>query len=793
MIRSIAILFLMLSVAKATDLDFHGDVRPILAERCFSCHGPDKQKGKVRFDTLSTDLANDSAAAETWHDALNALQLGEMPPDDEPQPTDVERQQLTSWIQGALDHALAAKHSTGGKVVIRRLNRAEYQNTMRDLLGLDIDFIRNLPPDTPSPDGFQNNGAALGMTGMQLEQYLDTARDALSRVIVTGPQPEVFETQTQESDQDKGKGNYTHILGRTGQFVSRVEKFPYQGVFEMRVRARAKLPSPDSPFPGIRIDLGYLADTQRPAKQVGTATVSSTEVQEFVFRGRMEEFPLQSKEHAKYPGALIWIRNTYDDDSDFDERKTIETPNPKNPKKPKKTTVYEPDPDFPQVIIESVSFTAPVFQQWPPKTHRRLLPEGMEPEEIITEFLHRAYRRPPTSDEVAELLSFYETIRPNVESLESGMRETLAMALISPQFLYLVEPNQDAESRQLTEYELASRLSYFLWSSMPDDQLFELAGTGKLSQPGTLEAEVERMLSDPKSRRFVEQFSDQWLDLAQLDRVAVNPEYYPDFNDELKPWMRGETHAFFAEILTHNLSALNFIDSDFAMLNQPLARHYGVADGPRGMEFERVPLPADSQRGGLLTMASTLVGNSTGEDSHPIKRAVWIRERLLHDPPAPPPPNVPALDSEDPNFAKLSVREQLELHRKDPSCNDCHRGIDPWGVAMEQFDAIGLFREEIRRKDGKRFVSLPVVANDTLPDGTQVQGIAELKSYLLDRRKDQFTHALTGKLLSYALGRSLELTDTPQVDAIAEDFAASEYRLRDLVKQVATSEAFRTK
>ena len=792
--------------AQAADWSFERDVLPALEKNCLSCHGPEKQKGKVRLDTLSRDLATDSAAAETWHDALNALQLGEMPPDDEPQPNDTELRAMTGWIQAELDRAIASKRSTGGRVVIRRLNRVEYQNTMSDLLGLDIDYAKNLPPDPLGPDGFQNNGASLGMSGMQLEQYLATARDALSRAIVFDPEPKVHTHAATETVQDKTKDNYTNHLARTGIFVARIPEFPKMGEFELKIRARAKLPTPDSAFPRMKIDLGYLTDTQRPRRELAQADVTSEETQEFVFRGRVDEFPQQSRTQSKYPGQLIWIRNLYDDGEEFNEARTREIPqknkdNVKNKKKkPKKEKIWTADPNFPAVVIESIEFIAPIFVSWPPEHHRRILPmrESSEGEliyarRVLESFLARAFRRPVKDGEVKHLLQFFTKARPQFGTLEETLRETLAMALISPEFLYLVEPDSSNEKRRLDEFELASRLSYFMWSSMPDDRLFQLAKSGKLSEAKILGNEVERMLADSNARQFVEQFTGQWLDLAQVDRVAVNPEYYPDFDNALKPWMQAETRAFFTEILTNDLSALEFLDADFAMLNEPLAKHYGLP-GPRSREFVRVDLPADSRRGGLLTQASMLLGNSTGEDSHPIKRAVWIRERLLHDPPAPPPPNVPELDAENPNFAKLPVRAQLEAHRNDAACADCHRGIDPWGVAMEEFDAIGLFREEIRRKAGKnRFNTVPVIARETLPDGTEVNGSEELKAFLLSERRDQFAHALVTKMLSYGLGRSLELTDEPQIREIAEEFAVQDYRLRTLIKLIVTSEAFATK
>ena len=290
------------------------------------------------------------------------------------------------------------------------------------------------------------------------------------------------------------------------------------------------------------------------------------------------------------------------------------------------------------------------------------------------------------------------------------MRETLAMVLISPDFLYLFEPAKD--QRRLNDWELAARLSYFLWSTMPDERLTQLATEGKLREGELLRGEVARMIADPRSWQFVEQFAEQWLDVGAIDRVAINPEFYPDFDNALKSSMRGETLNFFATVLYEKLSVLNFLDSDFTMLNEPLAKHYGLS-GPRGSQFERVDLTG-SRRGGVLTHASVLLGNSTGDDSHPVKRAVWLRERLLNDPPADPPPNVPSLDSTDPNFAALPVREQLRLHRQDAACNDCHRGIDPWGIALENYGADGLWRDEILRKKakGKGLEGQPVEAGN---------------------------------------------------------------------------------
>lgn len=327
---------------------------------------------------------------------------------------------------------------------------------------------------------------------------------------------------------------------------------------------------------------------------------------------------------------------------------------------------------------------------------------------------------------------------------------------------------------------------------MPDGQLFQLADAGRLRDSETLSSEVDRLLGNPQSQNFVEQFCDQWLDLGGLNRIAVNPEYYPEFRDELKPHMRHETQEFFNEVLRSKTSALAFLDSNFAMLNQPMAKHYGL-QGPRGIEFERVAITGKDQRGGLLTHASVLLTNSTGEDSHAILRGVWIRKRLLDDPPAPPPPNVPNLDQQGRDIAGLPLKEQLKEHRENEACARCHNGIDPWGIALEEFDAVGLLRDRIQRKSGKRMLEFEVDARATLPGGHEVSGLDDLKKYLLTAKREQFARTLVSRMLAYSLGRSLELSDRETVDAITAKFVDNNYKLQNLIQLIVASKAFGSK
>lgn len=356
------------------------------------------------------------------------------------------------------------------------------------------------------------------------------------------------------------------------------------------------------------------------------------------------------------------------------------------------------------------------------------------------------------------------------------------MALISPPFLYLVEPAQD-KKRDLSDWELASRLSYFLWSTMPDQALLDLAESGQLTRPTVLAEQVQRMLQDDRGWRFYQQFTDQWLKLENTAQIAIDTGTYQGFQADLKEEMLQETRHFLRHLILNDLSALNMLDADFTMLNERLARHYGV-EGVIGNAYRQVAM-TEEIRGGLLGQSSVLMLGSTGKDSHPIRRAVWLRDRLLNDPPAPPPPDVPDLDETNPDFAKLTIREQLEVHRNKESCASCHRGIDPWGIALENFDAIGLFRTEVHEK--------PVVAIDTLPNGTELDGVVSLKKYLVENRSEDFARAFVSRLAVYALGRNLELSDEDLIDDLTKEFTRDDYHIMALIQNLVASDAFLTK
>nr|MBR9810874.1 DUF1592 domain-containing protein [bacterium] len=769
-------------------IHFEKQVRPILKKHCFKCHGEKKQKGDLRLDTLSKDLSKDRVAAEAWHDVRNALNLSEMPPKKEDPLLPAELRTVTSWITQEIDALVASQKSTGGRIVLRRLNKTDYQNTMRDLLGIEMDYAKNLPPETLSEDGFRNNGATLQMSDLQLEYYLESARKGLAKAIVTGSRPKFFEKEFTVSVNDKNRGS--NILDKDQQFIAKLLDYPEDGEILIRAKVKAQF-AENRGYPQLRAAIGYRADVQAPRGFLKPVDITSEDWQIIEFRARIENFPLPSKSQSKFPGLLLWLDNAYAEGHD----KPIKARG-----KGKKKKVQKGPLTYPRIEVASMQFIGPILDDWPPAQHKAiLLPSKQRSNEeayskiVIRNFMRRAFRRPIHDEEIVPYYRFFRSTRPEMETFEDAIRETLAMVLISPDFLFLVEPSGSSK-RSISDWELASRLSYFLWSSMPDTHLFNLAKKEALRKPEILEKEISRMISDERSWQFVEQFADQWLDIGALQRVAINPNYYPKFDPTLKASMRGETIHFFGELFQKNLSALNILDSNFTMLDEPLAKHYGLA-GPKGSRFERVSIKPGDHRGGVLAHGSVLLGNSTGEDSHPVKRAVWIRERLLDDAPAPPPPDVPALDSTDPNFAALSVRDQLAEHRKQISCNECHRNIDPWGISLENFGADGLWREQILRKKvkGKGMIKLPVLSEAILPDGKKIEGIADLKKHLLEDRREQFARAFTSKLLTYALGRSLELTDQKTVTELTSKFIKSDYRIRDLIHLIVASKTFQSK
>ncbi|MDB4459153.1 DUF1592 domain-containing protein, partial [bacterium] len=708
----IGVLLVLMGVVEASRADNFNDVRPLLARYCFACHGEEKQKGDVRIDHLDPDLIN-GKGAEIWHDVLDQLNLGEMPPKKAKQPNAAERQVIVGWTRQVLKEAATAKRLAGGRVKMRRLTRYEYRNTMRDLLEVERDFSKELPPEPMSPEGFLNNASSLEMSPTQIETYLSAARRAMEMAIVEGEHPKIH--RYQRSKTAIGQLPTKKVAGHlpvNPEFAIDVETYPRQGPFHLRLTARAMIPEGVG-FPRIRISLGHVPGIVHvPHKIIGEVELTSDQPQSFEFSGWMEDYPQAGDVAFGNSGIKGMILMLDYLDADGNELRYPDRQYVQQPAKPKKGVKPKPKKEPPpfgsrfEIDVMSLEFETPYYASWPPVSHQLLLGDGLEgltelqhARRSLGRFLSRAFRRPATPGELSIYSGMFEKLRKVSSTFEEAMRETCAAVLISPNFLYQVESRDEnamktgSEAARLTGSELASRLSYFLWSTMPDQRLIDLAAKGKLSKPGVLKREVERMLKSSRADQLAENFASQWFDLGALDRVAVNPEFYPDFDNALKEDMRGETIEFFQQLLRNDVNCLDVLDGDWTMLNRALARHYGIDPLPRSSEFARTLIPENSHRGGILGHAAILLAQSSGEFAHPIKRAVWILDRLLDSPPAPPPPDVPNLDAESADLAGLTVREQLALHREKESCANCHRGIDPWGLSLERFDAVGSWGE----------------------------------------------------------------------------------------------------
>ena len=776
------------STASDPKSDFKRDVLPVLKKHCFDCHGQKDSKGGVRLEGLSQDMTTDRKAVEVWHEVLNVVSAGEMPPEDASVMTADETRKLTQWVSSNIQQAIESRQQTDGRVILRKMNRQEYQNTMTDLLGVEMDYAQDLPPDAVSSDGFNNDGQSLRMSAFQLECYLGTSRRAMDRILKSGEAPKVFRHEFSESRNDKwiSTALKSNRLGRQQEFLAKMKEYPEQGEFVVTVKITAEL-IPDGGLPLLEVSVGYCPDTQILVREFEPVEVSQADEQVFEFRGQLEDFPLPVRGQGKYPGLVVRVRNVYDDGSEL----------PKEQKDEQKKKFYPDEPHLPKLLIQSVQFDGPVFEQWPPASHRKILFESplqnvddaAYVREILSRFMTRAFRRPVSNNEIQRFADHYDFIRPDFPTQVEALRETLALVLIQPEFLYLVEPASDTK-RPVDGWELASRLSYFLWSTMPDTRLLELAANGRLLKDDVLSSEVERMLSDQRASRFTNQFTDQWLQLDRMGSIAVDAQRYPDFDESLKRAFRGQTHALFGRILQENESVLQFIDADFVMLNERLARHYGIP-GVIGSSMRPVKHLPEHHRGGLLTQGSILLANSTGSESHPIRRAVWIRDRLLNDPPAPPPPDVPTLEDGDPKFRERSILEQLAIHRKKAACNNCHESLDPWGIALENFDALGLHREPDKTLASEN-EKLSTTTN-SLPDGIELRDVKSLKRHLLEERSDDFSRSFVIHLLTYALGRPIQLTDQNAVQDLSSSFRTDNYRLRNLIAQLVLSPTFRTK
>lgn len=812
---------------------FDQSVRPFLEEHCFRCHGPDEAKAKLTLHEL-TGVGGSDEEMETWEDILIMIEDGDMPPDDEPQPDVKQRDAITAWIDGAIKEAAKKSKDGGHGPVARRLTNFEYHNTMRDLLGIELDLIHNLPKD-PVKAYESNNSAELMRLGPeQIDGYLQSARTALASAIVEGDRPEVIKHRKEwdptppppNKDGNVGMpkshvGVFGNNRGSAAHGVN-LSEFPKLGPFKMRFKASAVLTkgATEVPLHWIMGESIQVNQSTRRVKPVGTAILTSTEPQVFEFTGLVENFPVQTgrqhKGRTKPDAISITPLNLYDDGTVGDDWSFRKVTNSK----------------ISRASVEWLEVEWPVYDTWPPESHTRILFDSPAREsnpdayvkEVLKRFMSRAYRRAATTEEIERFFKIYKLVEPEMDSLEATMRETLAMVLISPQFLMHTVIKEGMGNK---ENALVNRLSYFLWGSMPDDQLLALAASGEIGKPKVLRQQIERMIADERFDDFVENFTMQWMSIDKMLTVPINHERFPRFlryvthgerkltelpyRPTIRDYMIEETVGYVRESIKHNASVNQLVDSNVAYLNQALAAHYGV-EGVKNHHHQLVTLKPGHHLGGLLTHGSVLIGNGNGSVPHPIYRAVWLREAILGEYVAPPPADIPDI-SELPGVElekALTIKDLLALHRKKTSCNDCHARLDPWGIPFEHYNAIGQYQPKVpkegvrvenfrpeKHKDISGYMDylesinrVPIEADARVPNGPVVNGIKDLKAFILENRMHDVADNVTRRLLTYGLGRHLTFKDRPQIDAILAQSHDNDHRLRDLITSICMSQLF---
>jgi Protein of unknown function (DUF1592)/Protein of unknown function (DUF1588)/Protein of unknown function (DUF1585)/Protein of unknown function (DUF1587)/Protein of unknown function (DUF1595)/Ca-dependent carbohydrate-binding module xylan-binding/Planctomycete cytochrome C len=742
---------------------FRSAVLPLLAKYCTSCHGPVKPKGGLNLVALK-DETSVGSQQKIWERVREYVEGGVMPPEERPQPSHEEAARLTQWIKSALKPEECGRTFDPGRVTIRRLNRAEYNNTVRDLIGIDFHPADDFPSDDVGY-GFDNIGDVLTMPPILMEKYLAAAEAVSEEAIVVEPSAKgsIKSYSSASLGADSGgspRGDGTLGLASEGE-ITVIHAFPRNGHYLIRVRAAGDQAGPEPVKMEVRID----------GKSLKKFDVTAPS-------GKLQDF--QTKQNLRGGARRLSVAFL----NDYYE------PNAPDPKQRDRN-----------LIVDSIEVDGPLYSPGDPlpESHRRIIFRTAKTESevpdaaraIVEKLAARAYRRPVTSSELAKLVKLVDLAIQNGDSFTRGIQLAVQAVLVSPEFLFRVELDSrgkkipgktgaaPAAGQLIGDFELASRISYFLWSSMPDDELWRVTVDGSLRSPEVLDKHVRRMLRDPKVQALVDNFAGQWLQLRNLRSVNPDRSAYPNFDEPLRQAMIRETELFFGAVMRGDLSLLDFLDADFTFVNERLARHYGIP-GVKGAQFRRVKLK-DRQRGGLVTQASILTVTSNPTRTSPVKRGKWVLEQLLGTPPPPPPPNVPTLQEDQKALTAATVRLRMEQHRAKASCAVCHSKLDPLGFGLENYDAVGGWRDQ----DGGAAVD----SSGTLPSGESFRGPEELKK-ILKAHTRQFTRCLSEKMLTYALGRGLEEYDRCAVDQIVKSLEADRYRFSTLILAIVKSDPF---
>lgn len=726
---------------------FDHSVQSVLTKNCISCHNDRVQSGSVNlapFTNPSTILSN----RDEWEKVVQKVRSGEMPPKGMPRPSLEQVGEFAAFLESEWERADRSLKPDPGRVTARRLNRMEYTNTIRDLLSVDFRAEKDFPTDD-SGYGFDNIGDVLTISPVLMQKYLEAAETIASRALGADPlpaKPVEFEYHT--------KTKSVRRLDRSN--IEATHRVDWDGEYEITIGLPGERSKDAAP-----VEMGFWMDGKLIFKRSVETKPSG-----------LVYFNPYSEEHFRVflPEGDHTFRAGFIND---EFAKTLEQKDAFSDKKNK--------------FLNMIKFVGPYPAKVERASRKRVL--ICDPNsgaacvtKILTELTHRAYRRPATRADVAPLETFVAMARKEGQTVEQGIQLAIQAMLVSPHFLFRIEkhpaPNDPARVHKISDVELASRLSYFLWSSMPDDTLLSLAEAGKLRAPGVLEAQVKRLLADPRSAALAENFAGQWLEIRNLDSVKPDPQKFPEWGPELKEAMRAETRLFFDNVLRQNRPLSDFIDARYTFLNEMLAKHYGI-EGVSGPDFRRVEINTP-QRGGILSHASVLTVSSYPTRTSPVIRGKYVLQNVLGVPPPVPPPDVPPLDEGSVGNAG-SLRQQMEKHRSNAICASCHNRMDTLGFGLENYDGTGKWRV----KDGK----FDIDVSGTMPNGKSFQTPAEMRMILLGQLPE-FTRCITEKMLTYSLGRGLERYDRRTVDSIGKKLAANGYPFQLLIQEIVQSLPF---
>ncbi len=740
---------LLMALPCLADSTFQTAVQPFVAKNCFGCHNDKLQSGGLNLKAAA-DIA---PSRDPWERVVQKLKAGEMPPKGMPRPAAEQVASVTKWLEEEFAREDASLKPDPGRVTARRLNRYEYNSTVRDLLAVDFRPADDFPTDDFGY-GFDNIGDVLTLSPSLMEKYMTAARK-IAKLAIEGEQPPKMALKERHGNSGKKQGEFTWE-----------RKFKWEADYVIRVEAATK-------WPGM---LYFSFDGGDPQ--------SAKAIPGFVAVGRIHDYRMHLAPGVHRMKAWFEV-------NEADARAQYQKELDDEARRRKRKGEPEPSPDSikPFVLTKGAVDYFEVLGPYnpsPPPTpdgYKRIFVCAQQNDSCARADLENlaklAWRRPVTDAEVRKLASYVKMAQDDGDPFEKAMEVGVEAVLVSPYFLFRMEhdPASGGEHR-ISDYELASRLSYFLWSSMPDAELFRLAKEGKLHDPAVLTQQVTRMMKDLKSDALVENFGGQWLQTRNLDALKPDPDKFPAFNSDLRAAMKKETQLFFSYIMRYDRSILEFLTAKYTFVNEPLAKLYGIPN-VTGDQFRKVDLTG-TPRVGVLTQASVLTVSSYPTRTSPVIRGKWILENVLNTPPPPPPANVPSL-KEDEAGSAMSVRQSLEKHRADPVCAGCHARMDPLGFGLENFDGIGRYRTE----DGK----FPIDSSGTLPSGKSFANAEEL-IHILQDDKDAFTRCLVEKMLTFAIGRGLERYDRPVVNAISHRVAENAYKFSTLVMEIVNSAPF---